>query len=247
MLEPVKVENLSLGYGDHTVLRNVSITLPKNTITVIMGGSGEGKSTLLKGLIGLLPPREGHVFYDKDSLYEIPLEEKDKLLRHIGVLYQGGALWSDRTVAENVSFPLEEFTCLPTKQIRDIVAYKLALVGLEKAGDTYPEDLSGGMRKRASLARAMALDPEVLFLDEPSSGLDPLNSQRLDDLILQLHEGLETSFVVISHDLQSIHRVAQQCVFIDKGHVAAQGTIKELEKSGPKEVKAFLSGYEQKP
>jgi phospholipid/cholesterol/gamma-HCH transport system ATP-binding protein len=247
MIEPIAVENLSLGYADKTVLENVNLQFLSGTITVIMGGSGQGKSTLLKGLIGLLPPIKGRILYENDSLYEIPIEKKEGLLRHIGVLYQGGALWTDRTVAENVAFPLEEFTSLPERQIQDIVRYKLALVGLEKAANTYPEDLSGGMRKRASLARAMSLDPAVLFLDEPSSGLDPLTSARLDELILQLHEGLGTSFIIISHDVHSIQRIAEQCVFIDKGTVAATGTPKQLEKSGSREVRGFLSGYAKAP
>jgi phospholipid/cholesterol/gamma-HCH transport system ATP-binding protein len=243
MLEPIRVENLTLGYGETDVLKNITLTLPQKTITVVMGGSGCGKSTLLKGLLGLLPPRSGKVFFGDASLYDLTAEERSQLLRRIGVLYQGGALWSDRTVAENVAFPLEEFTTLPARQIHDIVCYKLSLVGLEGSGDVYPEDLSGGMRKRAALARSMALDPQVLFLDEPSAGLDPLNSRRLDELILQLHAGLGTSFVVITHDVQSIHTIAQECVFIDKGQIAAQGKLKELESEGPAEAREFLAGY----
>ena len=245
MLEPIKVENLSLGYGTTPVLNNISLTLPQKTITVVMGGSGCGKSTFLKGIIGLLPPTTGKVLYGDQSLYDLPNEERGELLRKIGVLYQGGALFSSRTVGENVSFPLEEFTRLSPTQIRDLMRYKLALVGLDGTENLYPEELSGGMRKRASLARAMALDPQILFLDEPSAGLDPLNSRRLDELVLELHEGLGTSFVVITHELASIHAIAQNCVFIDGGKVAAQGTIKELESKGPQGAKDFLRGYQE--
>jgi phospholipid/cholesterol/gamma-HCH transport system ATP-binding protein len=245
MLEPIKVENLSLGYGGTPVLTQVNVEFPKDKITVVMGGSGNGKSTLLKSLIGLLPPVSGKVFYNDASLYDVSPEQKQELLHRIGVLYQGGALWSDRTVAENVAFPLEEFTTLPPAQIKEIVDYKLSLVGLTGVDDRYPEELSGGMKKRASLARAMALDPEILFLDEPSSGLDPLNSRRLDELILELQAGLKTSFVVITHDLQSIHTIAQYAIFVNKGHVESQGTLDELKSKGSKEVKEFLSGYKQ--
>lgn len=243
MLEPLSVKNLSLGYGASIVLHNLNLTLPEKTITVIMGGSGCGKSTLLKGLIGLLPPMTGQVFYNQASIYDLPSEKRAQFLRRIGVLYQGGALWSDRTVGENVAFPLEEFTELPARQIRDIVRYKLSLVGLEGAEELLPNELSGGMRKRAALARAMALDPQVLFLDEPSAGLDPLNSRRLDELILRLHEGLGTGFIVITHELQSIYDIAEHCIFIDSGHISAEGSLDDLQKNGPQEARDFLAGY----
>lgn len=243
MLEPLKVENLSLGYGARRILSDITLEFPQGKITVVMGGSGGGKSTLLKGLIGLLPPMTGKVFYNKTSLYEVEVEEREKLLRHIGVLYQGGALWSDRTVGENIAFPLEEFTQLSRGQIRDLVRYKLSLVGLEGAEGLYPDELSGGMRKRASLARAMALDPEILFLDEPSAGLDPLNARRLDKLIVQLREALGTTFIVITHDLESIRAIAQNGIFLEKGHVAARGTLAELENGPSQAAKDFLKGY----
>lgn len=243
MLEPLKVENLTLGYGTKRVLTELNVEFPQQKITVVMGGSGSGKSTLLKGLLGLLPPMSGKVFYDKTSLYDVEPEERASLLRHVGVLYQGGALWSDRTVGENVAFPLEEFTTLPRAQIRDLVKFKLSLVGLEGAEKLYPDELSGGMRKRASLARAMALDPEVLFLDEPSAGLDPLNARRLDNLILQLREGLGTSFIVITHDVESIRIIAQHGIFIEKGKVTASGTLKEIEAGPSQAAKEFLKGY----
>lgn len=243
MLEPLKVENLTLGYGTKKVLTDINLKFPEKKITVVIGGSGSGKSTLLKGLLGLLPPIQGKVFYNKDSLYEVEPEERADLLRHVGVLYQGGALWSDRTVGENVAFPLEEFTELPASQIRDLVRFKLSLVGLEGAEKLYPDELSGGMRKRASLARAMALDPEILFLDEPSAGLDPLNARRLDQLILQLREALGTSFIVITHDLESIRDIAQHAVFLEKGKVGAVGTLKELENGPSQAAQEFLRGY----
>jgi phospholipid/cholesterol/gamma-HCH transport system ATP-binding protein len=246
-IQPLKVENLSLGYGEKMVLGGVSFELHRGTVNVVMGGSGCGKSTLLKSLIGLLPPKSGRVLFAGEALYELPPEARRERLRQIGVLYQGGALWSDRTVAENVAFPLEEFTKLPQKAMRELVRYKLALVGLEGADDLYPDELSGGMRKRASLARAMALDPEVLFLDEPSAGLDPLNARRLDDLILQLNEGLGTTFVVVTHDIESVHRIAEQCLFLEGGCLAAVGSARELEVGSCAGARAFLSGYAKAP
>ncbi len=243
MLEPLRVENVTLGYGSKKVLSDINVEFPQKKITVVMGGSGSGKSTLLKGLLGLLPPMQGKIFYDQTSLYDVEAEERANLLRHVGVLYQGGALWSDRTVGENVSFPLEEFTTLPTSQIKELVKFKLSLVGLDGAEKLYPDELSGGMRKRASLARAMALDPEILFLDEPSAGLDPLNARRLDNLILQLREGLGTSFIVITHDLESIRTIAQHGIFIEKGKVTATGTLKEIENGKSETAKEFLRGF----
>lgn len=243
MMEPLRVENLSLGYGAKLVLKEITLEFPKGKITVVMGGSGSGKSTLLKGMIGLLPPVSGKVFYDQSSLYEVSVEERDEILRHIGVLYQGGALWGDRTVGENVAFPLEEFTQLPAAQIDDLVKYKLSLVGLEGAQDIYPDELSGGMRKRASLARAMALDPQILFLDEPSAGLDPVTARRLDELIMQLREGLGTTFVVITHDLQSIHTIAQHAIFIEKGQISGVGPLQQLKTQGTTAAKDFLNSY----
>ncbi len=243
MQEKISVENLSLGYGERAILSGVSFELPQNTITVVMGGSGCGKSTLMKGMIGLLQPQEGKVFYNGDSLYDLELDPRAEKLRHIGVLYQGGALWSDRTVAENVAFPLEEFTELGAARIAEIVHYKLALVGLEGAEELYPNELSGGMRKRVALARAMALDPAVLFLDEPSAGLDPLNSRRLDELILQLKEGLGTSFVVITHELASIFRIAEHCLYLEGGKLTAEGTLEELKASSSSGAQKFLESH----
>lgn len=238
----ITAKDLRLGYDSKVILSDVSVEIPDGKISVIMGGSGCGKSTLLKSLIGLLTPMGGQVNYAGDPLYAMNEAERKAQLRNIGVLYQGGALWSDRTIAENVAYPLEEFTELSAHDIAMLVDYKLALVGMDGSQDLYPDELSGGMRKRAALARAMVMDPKVLFLDEPSAGLDPRSSRRLDELIIQLSEGLNTTFVVITHELDSIHAIAQNCIHIADGGIAATGSIDEIKASSPA-AKSFLEGY----
>ena len=210
----IEVRGLTMGYGDFTVLRSVDLTVRRGEIKVIMGGSGCGKSTLLRHLIGLDHSGEGTIRYDGE-LFSPEAEGFARIRRRFGVLFQGGALWSTRTVAENIALPLETHTDLGREEIASVVELKLALVGLGGFGGRMPAELSGGMRKRAGLARAIALDPEILFFDEPSAGLDPLSSRRLDDLIVQLREALGATVVVVTHELPSIFAIADTALFLD--------------------------------
>ncbi|MFA5276105.1 MAG: ATP-binding cassette domain-containing protein, partial [Candidatus Omnitrophota bacterium] len=181
----IEARNLDLGYDDYIVMRELNFSVRKNEIFVVMGASGCGKSTLLKALIGLNEPLKGEVLYDGKSFWAAPEAEQQVIMRRFGVLYQGGALWSSLTLEENVALPLQIYSNLSAAQIREVVALKLSLVGLSGYEDFYPAQISGGMRKRAGLARAIALDPDIIFFDEPSSGLDPVNARMLDDLIIQ--------------------------------------------------------------
>ncbi len=239
----IVLEDLEVGYGDHVVLRGVNATIYKGEIFVIMGGSGCGKSTLLRHMIGLYRPRKGRILFQG-----VPVEEwlssPERVARSIGVLFQSGALWSSMTVFENVALPLEQYTELGAEERAEIVRLKLALVGLDGVEDFLPSQLSGGMQKRVALARALALDPEVLFLDEPSAGLDPVTSRKLDQLILQLRENLGTTFVVVTHELESIFTIADRAMFLDARTktVRAIGTPYELfQESQDPVIREFLS------
>ncbi len=212
----ITVKDLSMAYGDFLIQHDLNFTIERGDVFIVMGGSGCGKSTLLMHLIGLKQPAKGDVFYDQQSFWqEADDRQRSQVMRRIGVLYQGGALFSSLTLAENVALPLSEFTPLSRAEIADMVAYKLALVGLAGFEDYYPAELSGGMQKRAGLARAMALDPEILFFDEPSAGLDPVSARLLDDLIINLREALGTTVVVITHELPSIFAIGTNAVFLD--------------------------------
>ena len=212
---PIHVENLTVGYGARVVQENLTFDINKGDVFIVMGGSGCGKSTLMRALVGLLPPMKGTVEVLGQNLWKMDEEERTPLLRRVGVMYQGGALWSSMTLLENVSLPLRRHTSLRDRMIDDIAAFKLSLVGLAGFENFYPGEVSGGMLKRASIARAMALDPDILFLDEPSAGLDPLSSRKLDDLILELRDTLEMTFVVVTHELPSIFAVGNNSVFLD--------------------------------
>jgi phospholipid/cholesterol/gamma-HCH transport system ATP-binding protein len=209
------VRQLDMAYGERVIQRDLTFDVEAGEIFVIMGGSGCGKSTLLRHLIGLVTPARGEVLYDGESLWGAAPEVRAGMLRRIGVLYQSGALWSSMTLAENVGLPLEEYLTLRAAEIRDVASLKLALVGLAGFEDFYPSEISGGMRKRAGLARAMALDPTLLFFDEPSAGLDPISARRLDDLILELRASLGATIVLVTHELASIFAVADNAVFLD--------------------------------
>jgi len=226
----IKVEELTMAYGDFVVQRDISFTVNRGDIFIIMGGSGCGKSTLLRHLIGLQSPASGRVLYEGRNFWDAPLDEKESIKRSFGVLFQSGALWSSMTLAENVMLPLQEYTDLPLKQITEIVSLKLSLVGLAGFEEYYPSELSGGMRKRAGLARAMALDPEILFFDEPSSGLDPISSKLMDDLIRELRDSLGATVVIVTHELASILSVGDNSVFLDAdaGTMIAGGDPKRL-------------------
>ena len=240
----IEVKNLEMGYGSYVLMRNITFTVTTGEVLVIMGGSGCGKSTLLKYLIGLKEVEKGEIFYHGRSFSKASPEEQVEMQRTFGVLYQGGALWSALTLAENVALPLEQYTRLSTREIAEVVGIKLALVGLKGFEDFYPAEISGGMRKRAGLARAMALDPALLFFDEPSAGLDPITSRRLDDLILRLRDSLGTTIVVVTHELPSIFSIADTSIFLDAEtkQMIAHGDPRELVKEGrsdPK-VREFL-------
>lgn len=211
----IEIRGLTMAYGTFVIMRNINACIRPGEVFVIMGGSGCGKSTLLKHLIGLKAPAAGEIRYDDVSFWDATDEERLARVRRFGVLFQGGALWSSLTLAENVALPVAAYTALSTAEIDEIVRLKLALVGLKGFEDYYPAEISGGMRKRAGLARAMALDPEILFFDEPSAGLDPPSSRRLDDMILELRDSLGTTVVVVTHELASIFAIADRALFLD--------------------------------
>jgi phospholipid/cholesterol/gamma-HCH transport system ATP-binding protein len=238
------VRDLTMAYGSFVVQRDLTFTVNRGDVFIIMGGSGCGKSTLLRHIIGLKPPAKGSVFYEAIDFWQATPQERDRIMRGIGVLYQSGALWSSMTLAENIALPLREYTDLGPAQINELVALKLALVGLAGFEEYYPSEISGGMQKRAGLARAMALDPEILFFDEPSAGLDPISARRLDELILELRESLGATVVVVTHELASIFTIGNNSVFLDpdtKTMIAA-GDPKALrdDTSNPK-VRSFLT------
>ncbi len=220
----IEVKDLEAGYGDAVIFRNVSFDVYEGEIFVILGGSGCGKSTLLKTIIGLLRPRAGRIMVDGDEVSVDNERVLKKVLRKIGVLYQSAALFGSMTVAQNVALPIEEYTSLKKDAVDMLVKMKLGLVNLEGYGNFLPSELSGGMKKRAGLARAMALNPRILFFDEPSAGLDPVTSAELDNLLLHLNRTLGTTMVIVTHELESIFTVASRIIMLDK---KAKGMIAE--------------------
>jgi phospholipid/cholesterol/gamma-HCH transport system ATP-binding protein len=218
----IEVDGLECRYGDRTVLENVSFSVRSGEIFFVIGGSGCGKSTLLRHMIGLSTPAKGTVKFAGRDFTHASREEHRALLQTFGVLYQSGALWSSMTLRENVGLPLELFTDLTRREREEIVALKLAQVGLAGYEEYYPAEISGGMKKRAGLARALALDPSIVFLDEPSAGLDPITSLHLDELVRQIRETLGTTMVIVSHELASIFGIADRVVMLDR---ATRGVI----------------------
>jgi phospholipid/cholesterol/gamma-HCH transport system ATP-binding protein len=239
----VDVTGLTMAYGDFLIQRDLTFTVRRGDVFIIMGGSGCGKSTLLRHLVGLKAPAKGGVAYDGVDFWTSSEEERALRMRKIGILYQSGALWSSMTLAENIAIPLEAYTGLGPREIAEVASLKLALVGLAGFEDYYPSEISGGMRKRAGLARAMAMDPDILFFDEPSAGLDPVSSKLLDDLILELRDSLGTTVVVVTHELASLFAIGNNSVFLDPETktMIAQGDPKELLAHCPDpKVQAFL-------
>jgi phospholipid/cholesterol/gamma-HCH transport system ATP-binding protein len=239
----VEVRDLTMAFGPSVVQRDVTFRIQRGEIFVIMGDSGSGKSTLMRHMIGLDRPARGDVLYDGEPLWAGDDEARDRMTDRFGVLYQGAALWSSMTLEENVSLPLTERKGVGPDEAREVAGLKLALVGLGGFEGHYPSEISGGMRKRAGLARAMALDPEILYFDEPSAGLDPLSSRRLDDLILELRASSGTTIVLVTHELPSIFELGDNAVFLDaeRKTMIAQGRPEELKGSDDPKVRAFLA------
>jgi len=240
----IEVRDLTMAFGSFVVQRDLTFRVNRGDVFIIMGGSGCGKSTLLRHMIGLQEPAAGEVLYGGVSFWNAPPRDRQGLMKKFGILYQSGALWSSMTLAENIALPLEEYTGLKPTEIREIVSLKLSLVGLSGFEEYLPAEISGGMRKRAGLARAMALDPEILFFDEPSAGLDPISARRLDELILELRESLGTTVVVVTHELASIFTIGNNSVFLDPEEktMLATGDPKMLRDASPDpRVRAFLN------
>jgi len=226
----IDVKDLTMAYGSFVVQQDLTFTINRGDIFIIMGGSGCGKSTLMRHMVGLIEPAKGQVFYDGISFWDTDPDDREQFMRKIGISYQSGALWSSMTLAENIGLPLQEFTDLSRDQIREIVELKLALVGLAGFDAYYPSEISGGMQKRVGLARAIALDPEIVFFDEPSAGLDPISARLLDDLILELSDSLGSTVVIVTHELASIFTIGNNSVFLDPDTktMIAQGDPKKL-------------------
>ncbi len=244
MEKAIKITGLVTHYGEIEILKNISFSIPRGMTTVILGGSGCGKSTLLKHLIGLLKPTGGSIIINGENIAAIKEGELDEVRKRMGVLFQGSALLNSMTLADNVALPMREHTKLEDSTMQIMVRMKLELVGLSGFEDYYPSQLSGGMKKRAGIARAMALDPEFLFFDEPSAGLDPVTAAGIDELILKLKKAFKMTFVVVTHELPSIFTIADYVVMLDFGEVIFSGTLDELRASDNHRVRMFL---ERKP
>ena len=226
----IQVSNLTTGYGDIIIHENISFNINKGEIVAICGGSGCGKSTLLRHMIGLEIPKSGDILIDNESIIDATQKEKLNILAKTGVLFQSGALFGSMTIAENIKLPIEEYTSLPPETVEILVQLKLEMVNLSGFENYLPSEISGGMKKRAGLARAMALDPMILFFDEPSAGLDPISSADLDNLIIQINKCLGATIVVVTHELSSIFTIAQRVLMLDKEtkSIIADGTPEEL-------------------
>jgi len=231
-------ENITVAYGDYVLLKNADFTVNTGDIFIIMGASGGGKSSLLRVITGLMPPASGKIIIDGKDFSGGSPEVRDSIMRKTGILYQSGALFSSMTLGENVALPLQQYTDYSPKLISELVDLKLSLVGLGGFNDFYPSELSGGMKKRAGLARALALDPEILYFDEPSAGLDPVSSKHLDDLILDINHSLGTTLIIVTHELASIFAIGNNSIFLDSESktIIGRGDPKELVKHPPNEI-----------
>lgn len=247
----INVKNLTIGYGDKIIIKNADFSVQKGDRFIIMGGSGCGKSTMLKVLTGLMPPIKGEFFIDGINYINASDEQKLALMKKTGVLYQSGGLFSSMTLAENVALPLQKYSSYSQKTITELVSLKLALVGLDGYNNYYPSEISGGMKKRAGLARALALDPQIVYFDEPSAGLDPISAARLDELMIDINQNLGTTLVLVTHELSSIFSVGTNSIFLDATSktIQAKGKPADLLNNPPNEsVFKFLTrgkGYEK--
>lgn len=238
----IQFVNLTLGYGDHVVLSDINATLPAGRISVILGGSGGGKSTILRHIAGLQKPIAGEILIGGQNIFQIPKVQFRKLRRRMGVLFQDGALLGALTLAENVALPLSQHLHLSRRLYREAARRVLGMVGLADFADFFPNQLSGGMRKRAGLARAIIAEPQLLLCDEPTSGLDPITASRMDELLLSLHKRYPAmTLVVVSHDLASLKRIADYVLVLRDGHACFAGTAAELENSGDEYIQQFLN------
>ena len=238
-MEPIiEINDLEVKYGDFTVLEDINLNIPEGQITAILGGSGCGKTTLIKSLLQLQPIAQGSI-----KIFQTDVDSSDfrSQLTKIGMVFQNGALLNSLSVADNISIPLKQHTDLPDKIINQIIDAKLNLVNLEDTGSLLPSELSGGMKKRAAVARAIALDPRLLFCDEPSAGLDPITSASLDNLLVKLKQQLEMTIVIVTHELSSVRRIADNIVFLHDGRILFQGSYEQIQHSNIDEIKQFFS------
>ena len=240
----INVQNLRVAYGDFVLFDNINFNVKEQDVFIIMGASGCGKSSMLRVLTGLVSPVQGMVLINGKNLFEADIQQQKQIMLECGVMYQSGALFSSLTLKENVAMPLELYSTYNKKEINELASYKLALAGLAGFDDFYPSEISGGMKKRAALARALALDPKILFCDEPSAGLDPISSKRLDDLIKELNQSLGTTFVIVTHELSSIFNIGTNSIFLDGKvkNITGRGNPNELLQNPPNaEIREFLT------